>query len=43
LHWKNIVSFCQLPYKYWERYSNDAKKLNIPIEDYLGRMLYLEE
>lgn len=42
LFWKNIVQNCQLKYKALVSYFNNAKKNNIPIEDYLANMMYID-
>lgn len=41
LFWKDIYKECELKYKSITSYFNNAKKANIPIEDYLANMMYL--
>ena len=43
LFWKDLVDFCELPYKSQETYKNHSKKMNIPIEDYFAKMFYMEK
>jgi len=42
LYWEDIVKKCKLEYKCLTTYFNHARKLNIPVEDYLADMIYLE-
>ena len=41
LYWEDIISICGLPYKAYKTYFTHANKLNMKIEDYLGKILYL--
>lgn len=40
-HWNDLVSMCNLPYKTYKGFKDNANKLNITIEEYLGEMLYM--
>ncbi len=42
LFWKDIVQVCNLECKALSTYFRRAKKLNIPVEDYLAEMQYLK-
>lgn len=42
LYWKDLVSICSLKYKTIRSYFNNAKKMNIEIEDFLGQRIYLD-
>lgn len=41
LFWEDIVESCNLRYSQSQTYFKRAEKLNIPIEEYLGNMMYL--
>lgn len=41
LYWEDTISICGLPYKAYKTYFTHANKLNMKIEDYLGKILYL--
>ena len=40
-HWKDLVRECELPYKTYKSFKYHADKMNISIEEYLAKMLYI--
>ncbi|MGL5329562.1 MAG: hypothetical protein ACRDD7_09855 [Peptostreptococcaceae bacterium] len=40
-YWTEIVKNCNLPYRTYQHYKYVADRLNIKVEDYLGKMIYL--
>jgi hypothetical protein len=40
-YWEDIFKKCDLPYRVYSTYRVKADSLGMPIEDYLGKLIYL--